>query len=175
MKESTFFHRYKEMLLGIFMIALAAFCLIASQYIRTRSNITVNARMIPQLLGLIVIVLGILQVLAGFKYLAAARAQDEAEGATAVAVGKEEKRDAIPVVYTFIIILLYAVLFEPLGFVISSTLCMFAQMCVMSPKAVFHAGKFFAISLITAVVVYIVFKKGLDLSLPSGVLEGLGF
>ncbi len=85
----------------------------------------------------------------------------------------DDYRDAIPVVYTFIIILLYAVLFEPLGFIISSILCMFAQMCVLSPKAAFRPGKFFLISVVCAVVVYIAFKGGLDLSLPGGVLEGI--
>lgn len=175
MKESTFFHRYKEILLGIVMIALSVFYLIASTYIRTRSNISVNARMIPQLLGGIVLVLGICQVIAGRKYLAAARAKDAAEGAVAVGVGKEEKRDAIPVAYTFVIILLYAVLFEPLGFIISSILCMFAQMWVLSPKAEFRPGKFFAIAVISAIAVYVIFRMGLDLSLPGGVLEGMGF
>lgn len=175
MKESTFFQRNKEMLLGAVMIALAVFYLVASTYIRVRSSVSVNARMIPQILGCIVLLLGVLQVLHGRKTLAAVRKKDEAEGRAAVAVGKEEKRDAVPVVYTFIIILAYAVLFEPLGFVISSTLCMFAQMWVLSPKALFRPAKFFAISLIVAVVVYIVFRMGLELSLPGGLLRGLGF
>ena len=172
--ENTFFYRYREIILGVFMIALASFYFYSASFIRTRSSVSVSAKMIPQLLGIMVIVLGICQLAAGVRYLAAARQKSAEEGNAAVFVGKEEKRNAIPVVQTFIIILLYAVLFERLGFIIASILCMFSQMWVLTPKAKFRAGKFFAISVIVAVVVYIAFKKGLDLSLPGGVLEELG-
>lgn len=175
MKESTFFQRNKEILLGVVMIALAAFYLVSSLYIRMRSNVSVNARMIPQILGCIVLLLGVFQVRAGMKYLAAVRERDAAEGKTAVGVSKAEKRDAVPVIHTFIIILAYAVLFEPLGFVISSILCMFLQMWVLSPKSAFRPAKFFAISVVVALAVHIIFKMGLELSLPGGVLEGFGF
>lgn len=173
MKESTFFHRYKEIILGLYMIALASFYLYHAGFIKARATVSVNAKLIPQLLGGLVIVLGVLQLANGVKYLISVRKQDKEEGNTPTFVGAQEGKDAIPVILTFAIILGYALTFEWLGFIISSVLCMFCQMWVLTPKSRFKPFRFAAISVIVAVVVYIAFKKGLDLSLPEGVLEGL--
>lgn len=175
MKESTFFHRYKEILLGLFMIALASFYLYHATFIRVRSNVSVSAKLIPQLLGGLVIVLGVAQILSGIKYLAAARQKDAEEGNTPVLFAASGMKSAVPVILTFIIILLYAIAFEPLGFIVSSTLCMFSQMWVLTPKAKFKPAKFLLLSLVVAVVVYVAFRKGLTLSLPVGVLQGLPY
>lgn len=173
MKESTFFHRYKEILLGAFMIVLALFYLYNATLIKTRSTVSVSAKMIPEILGILVIILGICQIVSGVKYLKAVRLKDEAEGNKPVTFASGGMKDATPIILTFVIILLYAILFETLGFIISSILCMFALMWVLSPKSKFNAGKFALISVVVAFVVYIAFRKGLDLSLPGGVLEGV--
>ena len=64
--------------------------------------------------------------------------------------------------------------FDWLGFVLSSTLCMFFQMWVLSPKGKFKPGYFFFISAAVAICVYVAFRHGLSLSLPMGLLEDLG-
>lgn len=173
MKENTFFHRYKEIILGLLMLALAFFYLYHSTLIRTRSTVSVSAKLVPEILGCMVVVLGICQIVAGVRYLARARREAAENGAAPVFVGSEEWRDALPVALTFAVILLYAVFYERLGFVVSSTLCMFAQMWILTPKSKFRPGLFLAISLVVAVVVYVAFRQGLNLSLPAGVLEGL--
>lgn len=188
MKESSFFHRYKEIILGLAMIAFAAFYLNQAMLLRTRNTIPVNAeiipniigislkvnaKLIPALLGALVIVLGVLQLLAGIKYLLKVRATDKAEGNSRVFVSKAEGSNILPIVLTFIIILGYAAVFESLGFVISSTICMFCQMLILSPKSKRRPIYFFVISVVVALVVYIAFRKGLELSLPAGILEGV--
>lgn len=175
MKESTFFHRYKEILLGVFMIALASFYLYNAAFIRTRSSVSVSAKLIPEILGCLAIGLGILQIIAGIKYLLEVRRHNRESGIVESFMSAGGLGNAIPVVITFIIILLYAVAFEPLGFVISSTLCMFAMMWVLSPKSKFRPVPFALISLLSAFVIYIAFRKGLDLSLPGGLLEGVPY
>jgi|GEM_PF-892110 hypothetical protein len=173
MKESTFFQRYKEIILGVLMLALAAFYLYHSTFIRTRSMVSVSAKMIPEILGCLVVVLGVFQVLNGIRALAAVKNKDAATGARPVFISSLELRDAIPVLKTFVIILLYAISYEWLGFIISSTLCMFLQMWVLTPKSKFRPGAFFGISLVVAIVVFIAFRQGLSLSLPPGLFEDL--
>lgn len=175
MKESTFFHRYKEIILGVLMLALAVFYLYHSTFIRTRSTVSVSAKLIPEILGGIVVVLGICQIAAGVKTLLAIRRRDSETGTPAAFISSLELRDAVPVVLTFVVILLYAWSYEWLGFIISSTVCMFLQMWILTPKGRFRPGMFLAISLGVAVVVYIAFRQGLSLSLPAGLLEGLPF
>lgn len=173
MKENSFFERYKEILLGVFMFALALVYLYQTTFIRTRSTVSVSAKAIPELLGCIVIVLAVIQIVIGVKRLRAVESAGRSEGMAPVFFGKLAYETAKPVILTFIVILLYAFTFDWLGFIISSTLCMFLLMLVLAPRSKRRAGKFFAISLAVAVVVYLAFQKGLSLSLPRGVLEGV--
>ena len=173
MKESTFFHRYKEIILGVLMIALASFYLYHATLIKTRSTVSVSAKLIPEILGVMVAVLGVLQLIAGVKYLIDVKRQDRENGTPSTFISSLEIRDAVPVILTFIVILGYVLSFEWLGFVVSSTLCMFIQMWILTPKGKFRPFMFLAISLIVACVVYVAFRKGLSLSLPAGLLEGL--
>ncbi len=170
MKASSFYHRYKEIILGVAMIALAAVYLYYSQFIRTRSTVRVSARLIPEILGAVVLLLGFLQFLAGLRYLARARRENAGQGIPSVFMNEEEKKDFLPIVLTFVLIIGYALIFEPLGFVISSILCMFFQMMILAPDARRKPLSFFIISVAVAIVVYIAFRKGLNLSLPPGLL-----
>lgn len=175
MKESTFFHRYKEIILGLLMLALAGFYLHHATLIRIRStvNVSVSAKLIPEILGVLVIILGVSQLVTGIKYLLEVKRQDRESGTPFSFISRLELRDAVPVILTFIIILGYVLVFEQLGFVVSSTLCMFCQMLILTPKGKMRPVLFFVISLVSAFVIYVAFRKGLSLSLPAGLLEGL--
>ena len=168
MKISSIFHRYKEIILGLCMLALGSFYLYSATLIKVRSTVKVSAKLIPEILGVIVLILGVLQLIAGVKYLLEVRRINAAEGSTTAAFSPEEKRDILPIILTFVLIIGYAIAFEPMGFVISSTLCMFFQMLILAPNGKRKPALFFIISFIVAWVVYIAFRKGLDLSLPQG-------
>ncbi len=175
MKNSSFLHKYKELLLGAGMLALAAFYLYHSTFIRIRSTVSVSAKMIPEILGVLVIILGLCQVGAGITHLVKVRRENKKKGIPSVAMSEEEKANTPPIFLTFALIVGYAMSFEWLGFIISSTLCMFLMMLLMAPRAQRRPGFFALISFATAVVVYIAFRKGLNLSLPQGLLEILPF
>lgn len=175
MKENTFFHRYKEIILGILMMTFASFYLYHSAFIKISARVKVNARMIPQALGTIVLVLGALQLAAGIRYLLTVREQSRRDGVAATFVGEEEKRSIVPILLTFATIGFYVATFEWLGFIISSSLCMFLQMRILSPKGKRKNFLFAVISVVIAVAVYIAFRRGLNLSLPQGILEDLRF
>ncbi len=173
MKSSTLFHKYKEVLLGVFMLALAGIYLYATKDIKTIARVRVDARFIPMLLWILVAVLGVLQLIAGFRNLAAVRRADRESGTKSVGFSQEELRGLVPILLTFVIIFGYVLAFDPLGFVVSSSLCMFLQMLVLTPKGKMNPLLFAAVSVVMAIVVYIAFRKGLDLSLPEGILEGI--
>lgn len=175
MKTSSLLQRGKELILGLFMIALAVFYMYFGTKIRVRSTVSVSARLIPELLGMLVLALGALQTLAGARRWLALRRKDAAEGAVPVLVTPEEGRDAVPILLTFVLIILYALSFEWLGFVIASVLCMFCQMWILTPKGKFRPAAFAIISVIVALVVYVVFRDGLNLMLPQGLLQYLPF
>ncbi len=171
MKSSSAFRKYKEILLGAGMLALASFYLYHATLIKTRSTVSVSARLIPEILGIIVVVLGVSQIVVGVRYLLEVRRTDRASGTPSVLMNEAEKRSALPVFLTFVLIIGYALVFEPLGFVIASTLCMFLQMFLLSPRSKLRPVYFVLISFVVAVVVYVAFRKGLNLTLPQGLLE----
>ena len=173
MKESSFLHKYKELLLGIGMMALAVFYLYHATFIKVRSSVSVSAKLIPEILGGLVIILAAAQIWAGVNHMRKALRENERNGAVPVFLTGDEKGDSFPIALTFVLILGYAVTFEWLGFIIASTLCMFLQMLLMAPREKRNPKLFAVISFVSAVVVYIAFRMGLNLSLPRGLLEWL--
>lgn len=173
MNNSSAFHRYKEIILGVIMLAFSVFYLYYAAGIKTRSTVSVSAKLIPELLGIAVFVLGCVQLAQGIRYLRRIRVQDGEAGSTPVFMNSDERRDLLPIMLTFVLIVAYAAVFEWLGFIVSSSLCMFFQIMLLAPAGKRKPVLFAVISVVVAFGVYVAFRKGLDLSLPPGILEGV--
>ncbi|WP_375172164.1 tripartite tricarboxylate transporter TctB family protein [Marinobacter sp.] len=76
-------------------------------------------------------------------------------------------KSALELVVSVLVLVVYAFLLEPLGFIVSTTLAVGALSWRMgaAPKRAFVTG------LVSAVVVFVLFNYGLSLSLPAGLLE----
>jgi putative tricarboxylic transport membrane protein len=76
-------------------------------------------------------------------------------------------KTALELVVSLVVLVIYAMLLEPLGFVIATTLAVGTLSWRMGalPARAFLTG------LVSAVVVFVLFNYGLDLSLPAGLLE----
>lgn len=76
-------------------------------------------------------------------------------------------RTALEMIIAIVVLVAYALLLEPLGFVIATTLAVGTLCWRMGarPRGAFLTG------LIGAVVVFLLFNHGLELSLPGGLLE----
>lgn len=70
---------------------------------------------------------------------------------------------------TMILILAYAVLFKPLGFVISSALYLFAQMWLLRAEKK-NYPIMITLSIVGPLLIYLVFVYALDVMLPAGIL-----
>jgi putative tricarboxylic transport membrane protein len=77
------------------------------------------------------------------------------------------RKTALELVIALVVLVIYALLLEPLGFVVATTLAVGTLSWRMGalPVPAFMTG------LISAVVVFVLFNHGLDLSLPAGLLE----
>lgn len=175
MKQSSFLNKYKELLLGLAMLALAVFYLYHSTFIKVRSSVSVSAKLIPEILGTLVVILAAAQIWVGLTNLKKTLSEDKKNGTPSVLFSEDEKGDSFPIALTFVLILGYAIVFEWMGFILASFVCMFLQMMLMAPKEKRNPKLFAAISLVSAIVVYIAFRMGLNLSLPRGLLEWLPF
>ncbi len=76
-------------------------------------------------------------------------------------------KSALELVVSVLVLVVYAFLLEPLGFIVSTTLAVGTLSWRMgaAPKRAFVTG------LVSAVVVFVLFNYGLSLSLPAGLLE----
>lgn len=76
-------------------------------------------------------------------------------------------KSALELVVSLVVLVVYALLLEPLGFVIATTLAVGTLSWRMgaAPQRAFLTG------LVSAVVVFVLFNYGLSLSLPAGLLE----
>lgn len=76
-------------------------------------------------------------------------------------------KSALELVISLVVLVIYAMLLEPLGFVIATTLAVGTLSWRMGAVPV----RAFLTGLVSAVVVFVLFNYGLDLSLPAGLLE----
>ncbi|MBO6810723.1 tricarboxylic transporter [Marinobacter adhaerens] len=76
-------------------------------------------------------------------------------------------KSAFELVISLVVLVVYTLLLEPLGFVIATTLAVGTLSWRMgaAPRPAFLTG------LLSAVVVFVLFNYGLSLSLPAGLLE----
>tara|TARA_R110002167_G_scaffold61265_8_gene172798 strand:+ start:1468 stop:1914 length:447 start_codon:yes stop_codon:yes gene_type:complete len=77
-------------------------------------------------------------------------------------------KSALELVISIIVLVVYALLLEPLGFIISTTLAI----GTMSWRMGAPPTRAFVTGLISAIVVFGLFNYGLSLSLPTGLLGG---
>lgn len=76
-------------------------------------------------------------------------------------------KSALELLVSVVVLVVYAFLLEPLGFIISTTLAV----GVLSWRMGAAPLRAFLTGLISAVVVFVLFNYGLSLSLPAGLLE----
>jgi putative tricarboxylic transport membrane protein len=87
-----------------------------------------------------------------------------------VVLEKKESRDFKGGILTIGLLILYALLFDPLGFLLSSAIYLFLQILVLSNKKNKNIVLFAIVSIITPVFIYSLFLYGFSLPLPYGIL-----
>jgi len=153
------FEKYKELLLGIIMLAVSIVYFVAATMIEIKIQTAINSRYIPYLLAGIAFILGILQCINGYK---AVKNYKETE---------KEPSDTKSVIIMFFLIVVYCATLKTIGFLISTSVLMFLQMILLCPINKKRNLPLFAfISIVSTVIMYYAFRLGLNLMLPSGLL-----
>ncbi|MDR0466148.1 MAG: tripartite tricarboxylate transporter TctB family protein, partial [Deltaproteobacteria bacterium] len=84
-----------------------------------------------------------------------------------------EKREYRGALLTLLLAVAYVAALEFLGFLISSSLYLFFQIMIMCPPDKVRPARFGLIAVVASGIIHVVFRYGLDLMLPLGVLEVL--
>ena len=85
---------------------------------------------------------------------------------------KPESIDYPTVFKTLALVLLYTALMEPVGFLITTALYLYVQFIVLTPaeQKVKHL-RYALIAVVSAVLIFYIFRHGFDLLLPVGLLD----
>ena len=162
----------KDLLTGIVAAAFSAFYLMQTSGIKIFGGATagVTAQTIPRLWGGALLALSLVLILRSILTMRKSKAEETAEKKGILAALKERRE----VVFTFVLLILYAALMKPVGFIIMSILYVYLQVWVLTPPEKrtkrMHTiagvlAVFFSVSL------YFVFTKYLMVMLPPGILK----
>ncbi len=185
----------REVYIGVFFLVLAVVYIIGTVTISTFTpfgNRGLDSRSIPQLIGVLVIILSIAhiaQVIVRERQVKAIL--NDNQGTTE---SKEEVCDedevacidspkgtiieridgfvSIKLILSFIYLIIYIAAYQPIGFILSSTFFLIAESFLLVKKEDRKKWRVFIIlfSVGASVLIYFIFTKYLTLFLPSGIL-----
>ena len=158
--------KYMELYFGVIILVVCAFYFIGTMQVQSKGDV-IDSRTVPMILSWIMLILGVLQVLAGLK-----KAKEfTSSGSEDVASAKPDMKTVAKV---GIIIVLYITLFQPVGFMIMTALFLFAMFYILSPSYQKpNLILYGVISVVVSVGVYMLFRYGLDIMLPQGIIRGV--
>jgi putative tricarboxylic transport membrane protein len=158
----------RDLIIGAAFLAFSVAVFIASFGIRRLVVVRIGSAFVPQLAA---ILLGALSILLIVQTLLSLRTVSEAE----VPAKKEEqdraeiKRRNFSVSATLVLILVYLVLLQPVGFLLTTAVYLFAQFIVLSRKKP-NYPLYAVLAIGTSVIIYYLFVKVFILFLPAGIL-----
>ncbi|AEV65876.1 tripartite tricarboxylate transporter TctB family protein [Pseudomonas ogarae] len=153
-------YKRNELIAGLAMLGAGIAYLILTLNLPRRG--TVDAAFVPWVLAVALCLLGALQLWAWRKL-----PDKSAEPAE-----KPEAIDYSTVIKSLALVLLYTALMEPVGFLVMTALYLYVQFIVLTPadEKVKHL-RYALIAVVSAVLIFYIFRHGFDLLLPVGLLD----
>lgn len=151
--------RRLDVLTSLLFLGFGAFLYWQSLSIRPIVENDVGSGYMPRIVG------GAIVALAGLK-LAFSLLRKEAEPSRKGNEGDDNKGGFL----TLAALILYVLLFDKLGFLVSTTLYLIAQIFILSDHRNRNLLLFAVVSVTVSVIVYALFVKVFDLILPQGIL-----
>ncbi len=159
--------RKQEYYISILLCAFGLFVLLWSNTIplmvAVEKSSVVNSRFFPKLMGSILILLSLVMALENYFKRPPEQPEDSAKGE----VQERKGRKWIRSISVGFVCLLYYFLFQPLGFLLSSSLFMLAFLLLLGTR------RWYALVFLSTMIplsVYILFKTILGAPLPDGLL-----
>ena len=153
----------KELIGGLIFFIFAAAYFSISLSIPKFEDGFVSSDFMPKLYGVILIILSSLQIFQGISLMRKGEVKGEENEKTETWLVPE-------VILTFVFLILYVAILKPVGFLISTILFLVVMIALFSPKEKRNIIKIILISVIFTIAVYLIFVKGLSLTLPEGIL-----
>lgn len=156
--------KYKEIISGGLIFIFAATYFVIALSIPEFNDGFISSDFMPKIYGIVLMILAAFQIFFGIKQLKKERVADENND------GLGKMNIASEVILTFLMLVLYVALLNPLGFLVATVLFLLGMVTLFTPKEKRNIFKIVLISVVFSVVVYLIFVKGFSLTLPEGIL-----
>ena len=176
MKYEKYKKGQNDLFSGIVLGGFAIAYLIGAAMIKIPKMLSaslLNASSVPKLWGVLLLILGIVLIVRGLRTMKAEKAAGNAPEKKSVSeAAKGFWADNRAVVEMFVVLLVYIALIQPVGFLISTFLFLFAEFNILTYKEDRKLGFSIIFALVCAVGIYAMFKYGFKMPLPQGILKG---
>lgn len=155
--------KYWDLVSGSLLLLFSAAVFIGAQNVKTLAVSSIGSGFFPSIVSILLGITSIFIIIGG---LAQARTPDKAADKEKA----EDKPRVWGVIGTFALMAFYAILLPKLGFLITTTIYLFVQINILSPRESRKQFLFGIISVVTSVVIYYTFVSVFKLMLPAGIL-----
>lgn len=157
--------KYESMIMAVLFIIISFVYASQIPFIKITKFTLVNSAFFPKVLCVLLLSLSGIQLLFGINDIK--NWKEDANKEEAV-----QGTDWKCVAETFALSVFYVAALKPAGFLISTVIYLFLQICVLCPKENLKPFQFGAVALIASMIIYFIFRNGLGLMLPQGILKG---
>lgn len=154
------FKKFGNLITGIFFLVLAIAVCVMSTKLPASLMGGLGSDFMPKVLAIFTGVLSIFQIISGIRTMKEYEAEEQ----------EMYPPEYLRVVITIVIFTVYVFTIKPVGFLLSTIVCLFALMAVLAPKEKRNLILFAVISIVFSVVVYYLFRNTLNVMLPTGIL-----
>ena len=168
-----FLKKFGDLAAGVFFLILSIALFLAASALPRSLMGGLGSDFMPKVLAIITFIrvhneffciLSFFQIRAGFRTMRSFQPNEGAE---------EEKPEYLRVLATIAAFTVYVFVIEPAGFLLSSIVYLFAQITILAPKekrGIKGIILFAVIAVVVCVAVYFIFRFGLNVMLPAGIL-----
>lgn len=152
-------HKKKDIFVSVIFIALGVFMYIQSMNFKPLMNNDIGSGFFPKIVAIVIMTIATANLLLAFKN----KSEDDAKEA------KSKDSDLFGGWVTVALIGIYVLVYNSVGFLISTAAYLFLQILVLCPKEKRNIPMFGVISVITSVFIYAMFVYAINMPLPRGI------
>lgn len=166
--------RYYSLTAAACLILFAVYIFFSSYAITSTANAALGPAFMPKMVGVILFVLGCMNLVSEIKQLESAALKEKNEGnGELIPETKKDVKGYIAEHIDYIsalLLLVYVFAIKPLGFLIASCIYMFAHMLLLTVNVKRNYIRLILLAVIAPSIIYFGFVKFFYLMLPPGIL-----
>lgn len=160
-----FVKKFGDLITGLIFLGLSVAIFIASGFLEASLMGGLGADFMPRVLAVVTAVLAVIEIRQGVITI---------RNYNSGYAENEEQNDRLRVLLTILVFAGFVLLMQPLGFILSAVIYLFLQILILAPedqRKAKHIVMYAVISVVVSIAVYYIFRYGLSVMLPTGILS----